>query len=191
LLLIERAGFRSKLMGRGNANMAWVSRRAVVTGALLLGSSTIGMAAGTDDDRLEQRIEARLERQPALAGIRVDVENGTATLAGAVASTAQKQQAESLARTSGAKRVDNQLEIDAHEADQRSLLRTKLKAKMAGDSVLRGSDIEVETGADGVVTLWGTVPSDEARTRALELARTTEGVRRVYDEMAFWRGETP
>jgi osmotically-inducible protein OsmY len=171
--------------------MAWVSRRAVVTGALLLGFSTIGMAAGTDDDRLEQRIEARLERQPALAGIRVDVENGTATLAGAVASTAQKQQAESLARTSGAKRVDNQLEIDAHEADQRSLLRTKLKAKMAGDSVLRGSDIEVETGADGVVTLWGTVPSDEARTRALELARTTEGVRRVYDEMAFWRGGTP
>jgi osmotically-inducible protein OsmY len=171
--------------------MTWVRPGAVLAGTLLLGASTAGLAAGTDDDTLEQRIEARFERHAALAGIRVHVENGTATLEGEVASSAERQQAASLARASGAKRVDNQLEVDAYEASHRSLLTTKVKARLAGDSGLRGSDIEVETGADGVVTLWGTVPSDEARTRALELARTTEGIRRVHDEMAFWRGGTP
>ena len=40
---------------------------------------------------------------------------------------------------------------------------------------------------DGVVTLKGTVPNDGARARAVEIARTTKGVRRVVDELRMDR----
>jgi osmotically-inducible protein OsmY len=61
---------------------------------------------------------------------------------------------------------------------------TKVKTKILADDLLDKSDINVDTDRDGVVTLKGTVATEGARTRALELARTTEGVRKVVDRLA-------
>ena len=51
-----------------------------------------------------------------------------------------------------------------------------------GVDVLKGSDIDVSTEKH-VVTLKGTVASAAARTRAVQLARTTQGVKRVVDHL--------
>lgn len=60
---------------------------------------------------------------------------------------------------------------------------TKVKTKILADDLLDKSEINVDTTNDGVVTLKGTVPSVAAETRALELARTTDGVRTVVDRL--------
>jgi hyperosmotically inducible periplasmic protein len=62
-------------------------------------------------------------------------------------------------------------------------ITTKVKTQFVGEDVLRGSDISVDTNQDGVVTLTGTVPSEAARARAVEIARTTKGVRKLEDHL--------
>jgi hyperosmotically inducible periplasmic protein len=63
------------------------------------------------------------------------------------------------------------------------LVTAKVKTRIIKDDLLDKSDINVDTDANGLVTLKGTVPTEAARTRALELARTTEGVRKVVDRL--------
>jgi osmotically-inducible protein OsmY len=60
---------------------------------------------------------------------------------------------------------------------------TKVKTKILADDLLDKTEINVDTDRDGVVTLKGYVPTAAAETRALELARTTEGVRKVVDRL--------
>ena len=59
-------------------------------------------------------------------------------------------------------------------------ISSKVKAKFAADDVVKASQIEVET-RNGVVTLTGNVDSEEARDRALALAKETAGVVKVVD----------
>ena len=61
-------------------------------------------------------------------------------------------------------------------------ITTKVKAKITDETVLNGSDITVETD-DHVVTLKGAVRSRASKDRALEIARGTEGVARVVDQL--------
>jgi len=63
------------------------------------------------------------------------------------------------------------------------MVTTRVKTRIIADDLLDDSDINVDTGADGRVTLRGTVNSPAAKRRALELARTTAGVRQVVDEI--------
>ena len=55
-----------------------------------------------------------------------------------------------------------------------------IKTKLAVDDRVRASEINVDT-ANGVVTLTGNVDSQEARDRAMKLAKETSGVREVKD----------
>jgi osmotically-inducible protein OsmY len=68
------------------------------------------------------------------------------------------------------------------EAVSDGWITTKLKAKFADEVVLNGSDITVDT-KDHAVTLSGSVLSPQAKTRAVEIANGTEGVRRVVDHI--------
>ena len=61
-------------------------------------------------------------------------------------------------------------------------ITTKLKAKFADETMLKGNDINVDT-TDHVVTLSGSVPSAAAKTRAVEIAVGTEGVKRVVNQL--------
>ncbi len=65
-------------------------------------------------------------------------------------------------------------------------LTTKVKAKLAADDVVKASQIEVAT-SNGVVTLTGNVDSEEAKNRALRLAKDTPGVVSVVDMIAARR----
>ena len=55
-----------------------------------------------------------------------------------------------------------------------------VKAKLAADGDINPFNIDVDTN-EGVVTLQGRVEKEAARTKAEQLARETDGVRRVIN----------
>lgn len=55
-----------------------------------------------------------------------------------------------------------------------------VKGKLAADSEINPFNIDVDTN-EGVVTLQGRVEKEEARTKAEQLARETDGVSRVVN----------
>jgi BON domain len=71
-----------------------------------------------------------------------------------------------------------------HQASAPSILRrvdyAKVKGKIVDDALVKDGDIKVEK-ADHVVTLKGTVVSADAKARAGEIARATDGVQQVVN----------
>ena len=61
-------------------------------------------------------------------------------------------------------------------------LTAKIKAKMALDDLVKARTIDVTTQGT-TVTLTGTVETKAERERAVSLARETEGVTRVIDDL--------
>ena len=59
-------------------------------------------------------------------------------------------------------------------------ITTNVKAKFLADDVVKSSQLEVAT-KNGIVTLTGNVDSEEAKKKALEIARSTAGVKNVVD----------
>ncbi|HEV8578126.1 MAG TPA: BON domain-containing protein [Thermoanaerobaculia bacterium] len=55
-----------------------------------------------------------------------------------------------------------------------------VKAKLAADGDINPFNIDVDTN-EGVVTLQGRVEKEEARSKAEQLARETDGVKRVIN----------
>ena len=162
-----------------------------------------GQTATTSDKTLEDRIDYNLETNAVVRKYNIDVkvERGVATLTGEVASAAQKAEAERLAKINGVSRVDNKIEIDPSEdktvADRvaKGLSRTgetindawiltKVKWFHTGADDLKGSDINVDV-KDGVVTLKGSVKSEAGRAKAMQLAKDTDGVKRVVDQLTI------
>ncbi|MGH8189427.1 MAG: BON domain-containing protein [Steroidobacteraceae bacterium] len=66
-------------------------------------------------------------------------------------------------------------------------MTAKVKAALIQDPVTKAHQINVET-FKGEVQLSGFVESDQARSRALQLARDIQGVRRVKDAMEVRTG---
>lgn len=63
-----------------------------------------------------------------------------------------------------------------------TVVTSMVKARLAGEGAVPSSDIQVTTN-DGVVTLEGTVPSEQARTTAESVVRSTQGVARVVNHL--------
>ena len=160
-------------------------------------------ATATDDKTLEDRIDYNLETNALVRKYNLDVkvDKGVATLTGDVATAAQKAEAEKLAKVHGVTRVDNRIQIDPNEdktvADRVSKglsrtgesindawILTKVKWFHTGADALKGSDINVDV-KDGVVTLKGTVKTEAGRARAIALAKDTDGVKRVVDQLTI------
>jgi osmotically-inducible protein OsmY len=59
---------------------------------------------------------------------------------------------------------------------------SSVKAKLAADDTVKAYNIDVDT-KNGVVTLTGTVGTAAEETQALDIARTTEGVTEVQDQI--------
>lgn len=62
------------------------------------------------------------------------------------------------------------------------VVTAKVKAKLIEDPVTKAHQINVDT-FKGTVQLSGFVESNEARTRALQLARDVDGVKQVKDSL--------
>lgn len=69
-------------------------------------------------------------------------------------------------------------------------ITTAVKSKLAADDTVKAYRIDVDT-KDRVVTLNGAVDTPVARDRAIELARATDGVRNVVDQLTVTPGVTP
>jgi osmotically-inducible protein OsmY len=129
----------------------------------------------------------------------VKVNSGVVTLNGAVATDAQKARATRLANFRGVTKVDNDIKVDKDvdrtlaeraksgltktgEAITDAWITAKVKWFYVGEDSLKGSDITVDTN-NHVVTLKGTVTTAAGKTRAIELAKETDGVSRVDDQL--------
>lgn len=69
-------------------------------------------------------------------------------------------------------------------------ITTAVKGKLAADDTVKSYRIDVDT-RDRVVTLQGKVDTEAAKARAVELARGTDGVRDVVDQLTVEPGATP
>ncbi len=88
------------------------------------------------------------------------------------------------ARETGAK-IGEGVAVGAERA-QRAVsdvsVTAKIKSKMTLDDTVEAAQIDVDTNGS-VVTLRGTVDSEAKRARAVQLARETDGVTSVVDEL--------
>jgi osmotically-inducible protein OsmY len=62
-------------------------------------------------------------------------------------------------------------------------LDAKVATRLRWDKELEGASVQVAAVGGGTVKLTGTVPSFEARQRAVQLANSTTGVVKVIDEL--------
>jgi len=120
---------------------------------------------------------------------------GVVTLEGTVDSAQDKTEAVRIARaTEGVTRVDDRLRVDPDAARERGTrtatdiappdawLTAKIQAKYFIDADVKGREIDVDT-RNGVVTLKGSIGSEAERRQAVALARNTDGVRDVKDDL--------
>ena len=124
-----------------------------------------------------------------------------ATLRGDVATAAQKADAARLAKVTGVSKVENNITVNKDadktladrtkkglnktgEAITDAWITTKVKWFFLGEDALKGSDINVDT-KDHVVTLKGTVKGAAGKTRAASLAKQTDGVKSVVNQLTI------
>ena len=177
--------------------------------AMLMAASLVAMSgtAGAQTPKpapsVEDRVEYKLETADPVRkyDIKVKVEGSTATLTGSVATAAQKAEAERLAKIDGVTRVVNEIKVDpdadkslaektknglskAGEKIDDTWINTKVAWFFVGEDALKDSNINVDT-KNNVVTLKGTVKSEAGRARAIALARQTDGVKSVVDQLTI------
>jgi hyperosmotically inducible protein len=117
--------------------------KVTLLGALAITLAGTGVAVANDnDDRLEDRIEARFTHDAKLKGheVRVDVEEGVAKLKGKVPDAAHKARAEKLARVAGITKIDNEIEIDTEAAKDRIEDNARLAKKRIDDRAEKAKD---------------------------------------------------
>jgi len=149
----------------------------------------------TTDAGITGLIKTRLaaDDQVSAFDINVDTTNGIVTLTGNVDSQEARDQALRLAReTSGVREVKDMISarvgsgsgeapnpdrtVGTHIDDAGITMR--VKARLLDDPLVKGLQIDVDT-RDGVVFLTGSVASEAERKQAIQLARTTDGVKDV------------
>jgi osmotically-inducible protein OsmY len=155
-------------------------------------------AAAAIDDRARERKEAvdnradkqkeAIDREAAVAKERLEKQNATTVSTTPGVRTEAERRVDAERRAEAAER---RAESAERRADPDSVavnagdawITTKVKTKILADDLLDKSDLHVNTDNKGVVTLTGTVPSETARNRAIEITRTTEGVNKVVDKV--------
>jgi len=66
-----------------------------------------------------------------------------------------------------------------------SAITTKIKAKLAADHITSLGRIHVDTDKDGVVWLTGTARTQEAIDKAVSIAKDTEHVKSVHNDLTI------
>ncbi|MEZ4272053.1 MAG: BON domain-containing protein [Myxococcota bacterium] len=147
-----------------------------------------GMGQDAGEAALTAQVKTRLMADPDADAIGIDVDtyHGVVTLRGSVENEKKRAAAERVARaTDGVKDVDNQLVVTAAEDEtgvfSDAWITTKIKSKFAAAGSIAARNIEVDTH-DGRVTLSGTVRSQDERDKAISIAKSLEGVKKVDDQ---------
>ncbi len=163
-------------------------------------------AVDRNDDQVKDAVVQALRDEPALSNSNIDVESvnrGVVVLSGRAASLSDHLLALEVANAvPGTRQVSSRIDSPDEYADREvwydrdarddhasdgnrvtdSWITAKTKMSLMTDRVMPSSDINVDTHR-GIVTLFGTVPSDGAKTRAVQIARRIAGVHDVNDEL--------
>lgn len=152
-----------------------------------------------EDATITSKVKSKLlwNRNTQGLDINVDTENGIVTLKGKVSSEAHENLAVQLAKnTTGVERVKSELKIVPEKTGEKGTLETmeatasdvwvtsKVKWMLLFSKEADGADIEVST-SDQVVTLKGTVVSEEQKKTILKMVEDTTGVKKVRPELVI------
>ena len=163
----------------------------VAIGALVTGTVSTVRAQPLpvpDQSRSQvEQIQLRLQKDPDLKNNRIEVtvSDGVATLKGKVDTQAEKAEATRLASVSGIVGIDNRLEVAGASLDQAvsdSALTASIKEKLEANEMNRFDGVAVTT-RNGVVTLTGSVQSDQAMKKVLDIAHDADGVTQVENNL--------
>lgn len=164
--------------------------------ASVLGCASSPTQEGTgeyvDDSVITSKVKSAIFGEPSLKSIEISVETfkGVVQLSGFVSSAENESKAVELARSvKGVKSVKDDLRLKPSPTQEKageyvddSVITSKVKAAIFGESSLKSIEISVET-FKGVVQLSGFVRSAENISKAVELARSVKGVKSVKDDM--------
>jgi len=158
--------------------------------------AALAMACAESDADITEKIKSEISTDRTItnaSNIDVSTHGHVVTLSGTAESPIAKERALTLARaTDGVKRVVDNLTVapaaPAAAATQApasagmddAAITTAVRAKLAADGKVPADSIDVDTKA-GVVTLKGTVKSEQEKQEVLQVARDTQGVVKVED----------
>ncbi len=165
----------------------------VVVGGATVGAYKVGgdeRTAGRimDDVALTAAVNRALVEDADVRARKIDVDSleGVVTLTGVVGSEEERNRALAItSKVAGVVRVVDNLQIGLRGFGQRfadSNIASKIKLSLMGEPGVRSMNIDVDV-FNGVVSLTGIVSTEDQKTRAVALARQTEGVVRVVDNI--------
>jgi len=141
-----------------------------------------------DDSTIQAEIKAKLVTNDFFGGLNINIETrkGVVQLGGFIDDAATSTKAVSVAESvEGVVDVDNQLHVKEGKAslgqmvDDR-VISTTVKGKLAGADLGTGYKVNVDT-YNGVVLLTGFVDTAEAKSKAGDLAESTDNVKKVIN----------
>ncbi|HEY7183192.1 MAG TPA: BON domain-containing protein [Blastocatellia bacterium] len=156
------------------------------------------------DATVTTAVKNRLAADPTTSAARVNVDtaNGVVTLSGAVPTTAERSEAERIARnTQGVTQVVNNVTVEgggapgtagtpgaggetgAGGAASDAAILTGVKSQLAANGIT-GANVNVKNGE---VTITGAVDDAQKKARAEEIARHASGVRGVNNQLTIKR----
>jgi hyperosmotically inducible protein len=166
-----------------------------------------GVGTQISDGWITMKIHAQFVTEDTLDGSDIDVDTtkGVVTLTGTIPTEAGHTRAVGIAKaTDGVKTVNDKLRIakagsatsEAKETARGTTgtakqggravndgwIKSKIYSQFLTEDALENSDIDIDVDA-GVVTLEGSVVSAAGRTRAVAIAKATDGVKNVKDSL--------
>ncbi len=152
------------------------------------GNEARGMSDAARDMWITSATKMRLlaDRETPALDINVDTRKGIVTLFGMVPSQQAKASAEAEARkVSGVQRVQNELQVVPNTQQKAvkirdDILQTELKKTFENRDDFKDVSVEVK---NCVARLTGTVPNEMQRLEAAVVARSTDGVCSVKDDL--------
>jgi osmotically-inducible protein OsmY len=141
------------------------------------------------------KVKSNLAADSETSAMRISVETngGVVTLSGTVPTAAEKSKAEQLAKnTEGVTRVVNNITVDpsagaantgerAGDAMSDATILAKIKSQLLAEGIV-GTNVDV---THGEVVIKGEVENTQEKTTAENIARKTEGVKNVKNELTI------
>ena len=143
------------------------------------------------DATINTAVKNKLAADPITSAAKIDVDtsNGVVTLSGAVPTTAEKAEAERIARnTQGVTQVVNNITVERGESANGGTLSdaailTSIKSQFVANGII-GTNVDVKNGE---VTITGEVDNAQEKSKAEQIARQASGVTSVKNQLTIKR----
>lgn len=94
----------------------------------------------------------------------------------------ERQQEEARAKEREAYKDKMTFEAADHASDSDAMINVSISQQYSSENIIQRGDIGIEVNA-GVVTLTGSVTSDERAVKAISIAKSTKGVAKVISKL--------